>query len=70
MAEQDLAEPKQKRGKQGFASMDPERVRQIASRGGNSVPSEKRPFAQDRTLAVEAGRKGGQRSHNRQPTAA
>jgi uncharacterized protein len=51
------------RGKQGFASMDPARVREIASQGGNSVPSEKRPFARNRQLAAEAGRKGGQRSH-------
>jgi general stress protein YciG len=27
------------------------------------VPSEKRSFSQDRTLAAEAGRKGGEASH-------
>jgi general stress protein YciG len=39
--------------------MDPERRREIARRGGASVPSEKRSFAQDRDLAATAGRKGG-----------
>ena len=49
--------------KRGFASMDPERQREIARKGGASVPSEKRSFSQDRTLAAEAGRKGGEASH-------
>lgn len=47
-------------GKQGFASMDPEKQRNIASKGGQSVPAAKRSFAQDPGLAAEAGRKGGQ----------
>ena len=45
--------------KRGFASMDPERQREIARKGGASVPSEKRSFSQDRGLAAQAGRKGG-----------
>ena len=45
--------------RRGFAAMDPERRREIARRGGASVPSEKRSFAQDRDLAASAGRKGG-----------
>lgn len=45
--------------RRGFASMDPERQREIARRGGASVPSDKRSFSRDRSLAVEAGRKGG-----------
>jgi hypothetical protein len=49
--------------KRGFASMDPERQREIARKGGASVPSEKRSFSQDRSLAAEAGRKGGEASH-------
>ena len=44
----------------GFASMDEERQREIASKGGQSVPDEKRSFSQDRALAAQAGRKGGQ----------
>jgi general stress protein YciG len=49
-----------KKSKRGFASMDPEKRRQIASLGGKSVPAEKRSFAQSATLAATAGRKGGQ----------
>ncbi|MBT3069488.1 stress-induced protein [Rhodomicrobium sp. Az07] len=44
----------------GFASMDAEKQRAIASKGGQSVPNEKRSFSQNRSLAAEAGRKGGQ----------
>jgi general stress protein YciG len=47
-------------GKQGFASMDQAKQRDIASKGGQSVPASKRSFAQDPALAAEAGRKGGQ----------
>ncbi len=46
----------------GFASMDPEKQRQIARKGGESVPNEKRSFSQDRGLAAAAGRKGGEAS--------
>jgi general stress protein YciG len=46
--------------RRGFASMSPEKQREIASKGGKSVPSEKRSFSQNRDLASEAGRKGGQ----------
>ena len=37
--------------------------KEIARKGGASVPSEKRSFSQDRTLAAQAGRKGGEASH-------
>ena len=47
----------------GFAAMDAERRREIARKGGASVPSEKRSFAKDRDLAAQAGRKGGEASH-------
>ena len=46
----------------GFASMDRDKQREIARKGGANVPHEKRSFAQDRALAAEAGRKGGQAS--------
>lgn len=62
-----MAEGQSPRGsgvsKRGFASMDPERQREIARKGGASVPSEKRSFSQDRSLAAQAGRKGGEASH-------
>jgi uncharacterized protein len=48
----------------GFASMNAERQRQIASMGGKAVPDEKRSFSQNPELAAEAGRKGGQASHS------
>jgi general stress protein YciG len=46
----------------GFASMNDAKQRDIASQGGQSVPDEKRSFSQDRELAAEAGRKGGEAS--------
>ena len=42
--------------------MDPAKQREIARKGGESVPNEKRSFSQDRTLAAQAGRKGGEAS--------
>jgi general stress protein YciG len=56
--------PKRREGgdtsNRGFASMEAEKQRAIASKGGQSVPDEKRSFSKDRSLAAEAGRKGGQ----------
>ncbi len=46
--------------KRGFASMDQEKQREIARKGGESVPAEKRSFSKNHLLASEAGRKGGQ----------
>ena len=57
--------PEGNKSKRGFASMTPEKQREIASKGGRSVPSEKRSFAQNRDLASQAGRKGGQTSGDR-----
>jgi general stress protein YciG len=56
--------------KRGFAAMSAERRREIASKGGASVPDEKRTFSKDKVLAAEAGRKGGNRSRRgvRPPT--
>ena len=47
----------------GFASMDKDKQREIASKGGSSVPDEKRSFSTDHELASEAGRQGGKASH-------
>lgn len=47
----------------GFASMDQDKQREIAAKGGASVPDEKRSFSKDHDLAAEAGRKGGENSH-------
>lgn len=46
--------------KRGFASMDEEKQREIASQGGKSVPPEERSFSKNRELAREAGKKGGE----------
>ncbi len=48
--------------KRGFASMSEEERREIARKGGQSVPDEERSFSKDRELASEAGRKGGEQS--------
>ncbi len=60
-----MPRPKKKSGikNRGFASMTPERQREIASKGGQSVPAEKRSFSRDPALAAEAGRKGGENVH-------
>ena len=52
-----MDEPKKSR--RGFAAMDPEKQREIARKGGKSVPPEKRSFAANPSLASEAGMKGG-----------
>ena len=46
----------------GFAAMDNDKQREIARKGGASVPGEKRRIAKDRDLAASAGRKGGESS--------
>jgi general stress protein YciG len=46
--------------KRGFALMDKEDHRRIASKGGQSVPEEKRYFSKNPEFAAKAGRKGGQ----------
>ena len=45
--------------------MDRDKQREIARKGGQSVPNDKRSFSQNHQLASEAGRKGGTSSHGR-----
>jgi uncharacterized protein len=52
--------PNQGTSNRGFAAMDARRQREIASKGGKSVPPQERSFSRDRGLAVAAGRKGGE----------
>jgi len=47
------------KSKRGFASMSPEKRREIASKGGKSVRPENRAFTKNRALASNAGKKGG-----------
>jgi general stress protein YciG len=59
----------EQKSRRGFASMDAEKQREIARKGGRSVPSEKRSFSQNHKLASDAGRKGGHMSHGRKDAA-
>jgi uncharacterized protein len=54
--------PSTGKSKRGFASMDAELQREIASKGGQSQGKENNPgnFANDREKARIAGRKGGE----------
>ncbi len=68
-----IDEKPKKKSTRGFVSMSPEKQREIARKGGQSVPAGKRSFSQNAELAVAAGRKGGQsvdpakRSFSRDP---
>ena len=55
-----MADRNQSTSNRGFASMDEDKQREIASKGGEGVPPDERSFSKDRELASEAGRKGGQ----------
>jgi general stress protein YciG len=50
-----MADGSNSKSKRGFGSMSAEKQREIASKGGKSVPSDKRSFFQNRDLAAEAG---------------
>ncbi len=58
----------ERKSNRGFASMDRDKQREIARKGGRSVPNEKRSFSQNHQLASEAGRKGGHSSHGNRRT--
>ncbi len=47
------------KSRRGFASMTPERRKEIASMGGKSVDPANRAFAKNKELARAAGRQGG-----------
>jgi len=49
----------------GFASMDPEKQRRIASKGGKAAHAKGRAHEWTVEEAREAGRKGGSASHRR-----
>jgi general stress protein YciG len=52
-----------KRDKRGFASMDEEQQRQIASKGGKAAHEKGTAHEFSSEEAREAGRKGGKASH-------
>ena len=49
--------------RKGFASMSPERLKEVTSKGGRAVAPENRAFSRDPELARIAGAEGGRRSH-------
>lgn len=51
--------------KRGFSSMDPEKQRQIASKGGKAAHQKGTAHEFTREEAREAGRKGGASTRNR-----
>jgi general stress protein YciG len=50
------------KGRQGFASMDPRRVREIAHLGGKAVQEQRVGHQWTTATAQAAGRKGGAKS--------
>ena len=56
-----MTEPPKPKSKKGFASMSPDRLREVSSRGGSNRAPEDRPFAKDPKLASYAGWRGGSR---------
>jgi general stress protein YciG len=50
------------RPRRGFAAMDPQRQREIASKGGKASGGN---FAHDRARAASAGREGGKASRSK-----
>lgn len=53
---------RESKSKRGFASMSPERQREIASQGGRAAHQQGVAHEWDRQQAMEAGKKGGQAS--------
>jgi uncharacterized protein len=68
-----MVDSRARTSERGFASMDEEKQREIARKGGRSVPPQARSFSKNPVLASAAGRKGGQsvpphqRSFSRNP---
>lgn len=54
----DETEPKAPK-KRGFATLPPERLKEIARKGGAGTAPDKRAFSLNRELAARAGRQGG-----------
>lgn len=50
------------KSKRGFASMTPERRRELAAKGGAALKPHQRTFSKNRDLASRAGTIGGERS--------
>lgn len=46
------------KSRRGFASLSPEKLREISAKGGAAVPDEKRAFSKDPNLAKVAAEMG------------
>ena len=57
----DIDQPRQTAGTRGFGAMDPEKQREIASKGGKASHKKGTAHEWDSREAAEAGRRGGQR---------
>lgn len=66
-----MSEREKPKGRQGFASMDPERVKAIAAQGGQALHRLGLAHQWTAQTASEAGRKGGRNrwKSRRQPAA-
>jgi general stress protein YciG len=62
MSEQDSPSPAKKTSRRGFASLSPEQLRQIASRGGKEAHRLGRAHRFSYEEAKEAGKRGGTKS--------
>ena len=58
-AQRDASQPEQKKSNRGFASMDPAKQREIASKGGRAAHEKGTAHQFSANEAREAGRKGG-----------
>lgn len=61
-SEAPMSEETKPKSRRGFAAMTPEKRREIARKGGASVPASKRSFYKNRDLAAQAGADGGRSS--------
>ena len=65
MADEEMNEESNGTSKRGFASMDEEKQREIASKGGKAAHESGHAHEWDSQEAREAGRAGGKASHSR-----
>lgn len=50
------------KARRGFACMDPEKRRELARKGGQSVPKEKRYYTTNKEAASQNGARGGRKA--------
>jgi uncharacterized protein len=65
--ESEQAEEKSMPGKKGFGSLDPEKHKAIASKGGKKAHEKGTAHKWDKAEAAAAGKKGGTARKNKEP---